>query len=58
MAADIVIFDPETISDSPPTGTNPAGKPKGIKHVFINGVHTVKNGDYIQEARAGKPIRV
>jgi len=58
MAADIVIFDPETISDSPPTGANPAGKPKGIKHVFINGVHTVKNGDYIHEARAGKPIRV
>ncbi|MFO7560654.1 MAG: amidohydrolase family protein [Desulfobacterales bacterium] len=58
MAADIVIFDPETISDSPPVGANPAGKPRGIKHVFINGVQTVKNGDYIPEARAGKPIRV
>jgi N-acyl-D-aspartate/D-glutamate deacylase len=58
MAADIVMFDPEAISDSPPTGAGPAGKPKGIRHVFINGVHAVKDGEYIKGARAGKLIRV
>jgi len=58
MAADIVVFDPATISDSPPTGAKPAGKPKGIRHVFINGVHAVKNGNYVPGAAAGKIIRV
>ncbi len=36
-AADLVVFDPETVSDTPPQGKAPAGRPVGIKQVFING---------------------
>jgi len=56
--ADIVVFDPETISDTPPVGSQPAGKPKGIKHVFINGAHVVDQGSYKAGERPGKVIRV
>lgn len=53
-AADVVIFDPYKIADSPPTNGGPHGKPKGIYHVFINGVHVVRGGSYIDGARAGR----
>ncbi len=55
--ADVVIFDPETIAETPAKGTQAAGRPKGIAHVFINGQHAVKNGEYISGARAGEVIR-
>ena len=57
-AADVVVFDPETISDTPPVGPQPAGKPKGIKHVFINGKQVVKEGSYIKGSRPGRVLRV
>jgi N-acyl-D-amino-acid deacylase len=57
-AADIVVFDPETISDTPPAGPKPAGRPKGIKHVFINGKHVVKDGSMPGEQRSGKVLRI
>ncbi len=57
-AADVVVFDPKTISDTPPVGTQPAGKPKGIKHVFLNGAHVVKDGSYVQGSRPGRVLRV
>ncbi len=56
-AADIVVFDPQEISDTPPVGTGPAGKPKGIRQVFINGEHAVENGEYLPGVRAGKVLR-
>jgi N-acyl-D-amino-acid deacylase len=56
--ADVVVFDPKTISDSPAKGTQPAGRPKGICHVFINGQQTVQNGEYVNNVRAGEVIRV
>jgi N-acyl-D-amino-acid deacylase len=56
-AADIVVFDPETISDNPPKGPQPAGRPTGIRHVFINGKQVVKNGTYIQGSRPGRVLR-
>ncbi len=56
-AADLVIFDPATVSDSPPEGARSAGKPKGIRHVFINGVHVVKDGSYLSGVRAGRVLR-
>jgi len=58
MAADLVVFDPELISDTPPDGPLPAGKPKGIRHVFINGVHVVEDGQYAGSARAGRVLRI
>lgn len=57
-AADIVVFDPETIADTPPVGSQPAGKPKGIRHVFINGKQVLKNGSYLEGVRPGRVLRV
>jgi N-acyl-D-amino-acid deacylase len=57
MAADIVIFNPETILDTPFLNTQAAGKPSGIDHVFINGRHAVKSGDYVTGIQAGRVLR-
>lgn len=46
--ADIVILDPETISDGA-TFENPTLPPTGISEVFVNGTLVVKNGDYLDE---------
>jgi N-acyl-D-aspartate/D-glutamate deacylase len=56
-AADVVIFDPVRICDTPPEGKQPAGRPHGIAHVFVNGQHAVKAGLYQPGVRAGKIIR-
>ena len=56
-AADIVVFDPERISDTPPVGPEPAGRPEGIRHVFINGAHAVKEGTYIDGVQEGRVLR-
>ena len=55
--ADIVIFDPDTISDTPPAGSMPASKPNGIKYVLINGMKVVNEGDYVPGARYGRVLR-
>lgn len=57
MAADIVVFDPKLISDTPPDGPRPAGRPRGIRHVFINGLQVVKEGLYTGNGRAGRVLR-
>ena len=56
-AADIVIFDPWTIAETPPVGKKPAGRPVGIQHVFLNGRHVVKDGTYVDGAQAGRVLR-
>jgi len=56
-AADVVIFDPEEISDTPPEAGQPAGRPKGIRHVFINGQHVVKDSCFAAGSRAGRVLR-
>ena len=45
MAADLVVFDPETVSDLA-TYENPRQYPLGIRHVIVNGVHSVKDGQF------------
>jgi N-acyl-D-amino-acid deacylase len=52
-AADIVIFNPKTVSETPPLNGKPAGKPNGILHVFVNGIQVVKDGVYTGSAGAG-----
>jgi N-acyl-D-amino-acid deacylase len=42
-AADITVFDPATIADRS-TYAQPHQFPSGIAHVFVNGVHTIKDG--------------
>lgn len=57
-AADIVIFDPERINDSPPVGSAPAGRPEGIQQVFVNGTQVVEAGAYIEDTAVGHVLRL
>jgi len=54
--ADIVVFDPETITDlaSYRHSTHPSG---GIRHVLVNGTFVVRDGDIAADARPGRPVR-
>jgi N-acyl-D-aspartate/D-glutamate deacylase len=54
--ADIVVFDPETISDQATysASTRPSA---GIRHVLVNGEFVVRNGDLVTTARPGRPVR-
>jgi len=58
MAADITIFNPETVTDNAgyKLGTN--GLPStGIPYVLVNGVAMVKDSEVQDSARPGQPIR-
>ena len=54
--ADIVVFDPETIIDRA-TYQDPAQYSAGIDHVVVNGTVTLRNGQFVEGAASGKPIR-
>ena len=54
--ADLVMFDPETIIDRA-TYRNPAQYSTGIDHVVVNGTVTLRKGQFVDGAAAGKPIR-
>ena len=45
MFADIVLFDPRTIADVA-TFENPHQFAVGMKHVFVNGVHVLEEGEH------------
>lgn len=55
MKADIVVFDPDTITDTAKF-EDPAHYPIGIKYVLVNGVISVEDGERT-EAIAGKVLR-
>ena len=55
MAADIVIFDPETISDEA-TFDAPHAYAKGISHVIVNGKTVIQDGEHLNTA-AGQVLR-
>jgi N-acyl-D-amino-acid deacylase len=55
QAADLVVFDPETISDRS-TYDDPKRFPVGIDLVLVGGVKTVEGGVHLGE-RAGRAIR-
>jgi N-acyl-D-amino-acid deacylase len=57
-AADIVMFDPEIISETVPVSKKPASRPIGICHVFLNGQHVVRDGSYVRGMRAGRVLGV
>ncbi|HEX4657273.1 MAG TPA: amidohydrolase family protein [Streptosporangiaceae bacterium] len=54
--ADIVVFDPATISDqaSYSDSTRPSA---GIRHVLVNGSFVVRDGDIVAGALPGRPVR-
>lgn len=45
MFADVVVFDPATISDHA-TFENPRQYATGMKHVFVNGQHVLRDGEH------------
>ena len=53
--ADITVFDPETVIDRGDY-TNAAVPSGGIEYVFVNGVLTIEGGEYVEGARAGRPV--
>jgi N-acyl-D-amino-acid deacylase len=57
-AADIIVFNPETISETPPMNGEPAGRPAGIQRVFVNGTQVVRDGEYVGSVRAGRVLRL
>ena len=55
-AADLVIFDPDTINDT--VSAQGAGRPSGIRQVFINGRQVVREGVYGENIRCGQVLRM
>jgi N-acyl-D-amino-acid deacylase len=56
-AADLVIFDPAAVSDSPPVFARPAARPRGIRHVFVNGRQVVRDSRFVKGSPAGRVLR-
>jgi N-acyl-D-glutamate deacylase len=56
MDADIVVFDPETISDVC-TYEKPNQPAVGVQSLLVNGKLVVRNGELILDAPYGQPIR-
>src|SRR5262249_1500554 len=54
MFADVVIFDPQTIADRA-TFESPHQLAVGVKHVFVNGVQVLKDGEHTG-AKPGKAL--
>ncbi len=55
-AADVVVFDPETIIDKG-TYDEPRQHPDGIIHVLVNGQPVVKDGKHDPGVLAGQVLR-
>ena len=55
MFADLAIFDPQTIADRA-TFEKPHQFAVGMKHVFVNGVHVLKDGEHTG-AKPGRAIQ-
>jgi N-acyl-D-amino-acid deacylase len=54
MFADVVVFDPATITDHA-TFENPHQFATGMKHVFVNGGHVLKDGEHTG-AKPGRAV--
>jgi dihydroorotase len=54
--ADIAIVDPATVIDRS-TYREPALAPRGIRHVLVNGVIVVSNGEPVRGVAPGRPVR-
>ncbi len=54
MYADVVVFDPQTIADRA-TFEKPHQYSVGVKHVFVNGVQVLKDGEHTN-AKPGRAV--
>jgi N-acyl-D-aspartate/D-glutamate deacylase len=54
--ADIVVFDPDTITDRA-SYQHSTRTSAGIRHVLVNGAFVVRDGDLVADARPGRPVR-
>ena len=54
MFADVVVFDPATIQDHA-TFDKPHQYATGVKHVFVNGVQVIKDGEHT-DAKPGRAL--
>jgi N-acyl-D-aspartate/D-glutamate deacylase len=57
LAADLVVFDPETVGDHT-TRSDPQRSPTGIDTVVLNGVPVVRKGCFDASSRAGRVLRL
>ena len=46
-----------SIMDAPVEEGRPAGRPSGIRHVFLNGRQVVRDSAFIEGSRAGRVLR-
>jgi N-acyl-D-amino-acid deacylase len=44
LFADLMVFDPKTV-DTDPTFVKPTARPRGMPHVFVDGVEVALDGD-------------
>lgn len=56
MRRDIVVFDPDTVTDQATylASTRPSS---GIRHVLVNGAPVVRGGELVRDALPGRPVR-
>jgi N-acyl-D-aspartate/D-glutamate deacylase len=54
--ADITVFDPSTVIDRS-TFAEPTLTSDGMPHVLVNGTFVVRDGQLVQGALPGRPVR-
>ena len=54
--ADIVVIDPATVTDTA-TYLKPTAPSVGIRHLLVAGTPVVRNGEILQDAYPGQPLR-
>ena len=54
--ADIVVFDPETITDQASYSAS-TRTTTGIRHVLVNGTFVVRDAQLARDALPGRPVR-
>ena len=54
--ADIVVLDPSTVTDTA-TYLDPTSTSVGIRHLLVGGTAVVRDGEMIQDAYPGQPLR-